>query len=254
MKTAVISGACGGLGQALTAQLKARGFQIYGLDIDISDAEQSDQFCPLQCDITDQASLEAAVATILKETPEIDLVIYNAGITQIAPFDQVSNESHRKVFDINYFGAAAMASLFLKPVRHAKGTHIAISSVAGFAPLYHRTTYAASKHALEGLFKSLRSEEMQHQVKVLIASPSFVATNLGNSQRQKDGTARPGSATDGKDYMSAEDAAKAILKGYDNATPMIPVGRIAKLAWRINRFAPNLYQKLMEREIKGTGP
>jgi len=251
MKTAVISGACGGLGRALTAALMDRGFQIYGLDIDISEAEQMDHFIPLQCDITDQTSLEAAAARILKESPAIDLVIYNAGITQIAPFDQVSDESHRKVFDINYFGAATMASLFLGAVRAAKGTHIAISSVAGFAPLYHRTTYAASKHALEGLFKSLRSEEKQYQVDVLIASPSFVATNLGKPERQEDGTARPGSATDGKDYMSAEDAAKEILKGYDKATPMIPVGRIAKLAWRINRFAPNLYQQLMEREIKG---
>ncbi len=251
MKTAVLSGACGGLGRALMQQLVDRGFRVYLLDIDISGTEQTDQQIPIQCDITDKAALDAAASRILSDSPAIDLVIYNAGITQILPFEEISEESHRRVFEINYFGAARMASLFLKAVRAARGTHLAISSVAGFAPLYHRTTYAASKHALEGLFKSLRSEEKTHDVKVLIASPSFVATNLGKAERQPDGTARPGSANDGTDYMSPDAAARAILKGYDKARPMTPVGRIAKLAWRINRFAPGLYQRLMERQIGG---
>jgi len=251
MKVAVISGGAGGLGRALAGKLQKRGYKTYLLDLDISDTEQTDTQIPIQCDITDKSALISASERILSESPKIDLMIYNAGITQICPFDQVSEESHRKVFEINYFAAANMASLFLKSVRAAHGTHIAISSVAGFAPLYHRTTYAASKHALEGLFKSLRSEEKHHNVNVLIAAPSFVATNLGNGERQSDGTGRPGAATDGTDYMSPDDAAETILRGLDKKTPMIPVGRIAKLAWRINRIVPRLYQKLMERQIQG---
>ena len=251
MKVAVISGGAGGLGRALAGKLQNRGYKTYLLDLDISDAEQTDTQIPIQCDITDKSALISASERILSESSKIDLMIYNAGITQICPFEQVSEESHRKVFEINYFAAANMASLFLKSVRAAHGTHIAISSVAGFAPLYHRTTYAASKHALEGLFKSLRSEEKHHNVNVLIAAPSFVATNLGNGARQSDGTGRPGAATDGTDYMSPDDAAETILRGFDKKAPMIPVGRIAKLAWRINRIAPQLYQKLMERQIQG---
>ncbi|MBO6827363.1 MAG: SDR family NAD(P)-dependent oxidoreductase [Sneathiella sp.] len=250
MKVAVISGGTGGLGRALSHKLQARGYKTYLLDLNISDTEQTNTQVPIQCDITNADTLNAAAKQILQDHSEIDLMIYNAGITQICPFDQVSEESHRKVFEINYFAAANMASLFLKAVRKAGGTHLAISSVAGFAPLYHRTTYAASKHALEGFFKSLRSEEKPYNVNVLIAAPSFVATNLGNGDQQADGTGRPGAAEDGKDYMSPENAAEEILRGLDKASPMIPVGRIAKLAWRINRFAPRLYQKLMEREIK----
>lgn len=251
MKVAVISGGTGGLGRALSHKLQARGYKTYLLDLNITDTEQTNTQVPIQCDITNADALNAAAKQILQDHSEIDLMIYNAGITQICPFDQVSEESHRKVFEINYFAAANMASLFLKAVRKAGGTHLAISSVAGFAPLYHRTTYAASKHALEGFFKSLRSEEKPYKVNVLIAAPSFVATNLGNGNQQADGTGRPGAAEDGKDYMSPENAAEEILRGLDKANPMIPVGRIAKLAWRINRFAPRLYQKLMEREIKG---
>ncbi|MEY8837822.1 SDR family NAD(P)-dependent oxidoreductase, partial [Cribrihabitans sp. XS_ASV171] len=195
--------------------------------------------------------LRAAVTRTLERCDSIDLVIYNAGITQIGAFAESDEASHRKVFEINYFAAVAMARAFLPEVRRSKGRHLAISSVAGFTPLYHRTAYAASKHALEGFFKSLRSEEKPFGVSVHIAAPSFVATNIGNDQRQPDGTARPGSASDGVDYMTAEDAAAEILRGLDRNRAMIPVGRIARAAWWVNRLSPTLYQRLMERRIEG---
>ena len=137
----------------------------------------------------------------------------------------------------------------IEPVRQSKGTHLAISSVAGFSPLYHRTAYSASKHALEGLFKSLRAEEQQHGVAVSIAAPSFVATNIDNPEHEPGGIARPGSATDGVDYMTPEDAATEILTGLKREKPYIPVGRVAKLAWRLNRFFPETYFRLMMKRM-----
>ena len=251
MKTAIISGGAGGLGRALSAALQDRGWRVILLDLDTSGLETSETQIPIQCDLTDGEQLRQVSEQILQQYPVIDLVIYNAGITQIGGFDTIDEASHRRVFEINYFAAVAMAGHFLQAVRRAGGTHIAISSVAGFTPLFHRTSYAASKHALEGFFKSLRSEEKPHAVDVLIAAPSFVATNIGNDQRQSDGTARPGSASDGVDYMTPEAAARDILRGYDRRQPMIPVGRVARLAWWINSLAPRLYQRLMERQIGG---
>ena len=110
------------------------------------------------------------------------------------------------MFEINYFAAVNMARGFLQALRHSSGTHLAVSSVAGFAPLHHRTAYAASKHAIEGFFGSLRSEEAPFGVSVQIAAPSFVATNLGNAGAASDGTMRPGAAADGVDYMTPEAA------------------------------------------------
>jgi NAD(P)-dependent dehydrogenase (short-subunit alcohol dehydrogenase family) len=251
MKVAVISGGAGGLGRALSSSLQDRGWMVIALDLDISGLVASPTLQPLQCDLTNSDALADCAAQIIKDYPEIKMVIYNAGITQIEPFDQSEDASHRKVFDINYFAAVSMARHFLEAVRKGRGVHLAISSVAGFTPLYHRTSYAASKHALEGFFKSLRSEEKVHGVGVHIAAPSFVATNIGNAQRQPDGIARPGSADDGKDYMTPDAAAAEILKGLDRGRPMILVGRIAHLAWWINRLSPALFQKLMERQISG---
>ena len=246
---AVISGGAGGLGQALSAALRAEGWQVVVLDRDLSGLIDAPGQHAIACDLTDPAQLASACAQVMADHPRIDLVIYNAGVTQIGAFDALSETAHRRVFEINYFAAVAMARAFLLPLRDSQGTHLAISSVAGFSPLYHRTAYSASKHALEGFFSSLRSEEAPHGVRVQIAAPSFVATNIGQAERQDDGIARPGSATDGVDYMSPKAAARVILRGLKRGMPMIPVGRIARASWYLHRLSPRLFQRLMERRI-----
>ncbi|MGD9866112.1 MAG: SDR family NAD(P)-dependent oxidoreductase [Pseudodonghicola sp.] len=252
MRTAVISGGAGGLGRALAARLQAEGWAVALLDLSTEGLEENARQLPLACDLTDAASLSAAMARVTAWSGgRVDLAIYNAGVTQIGGFADSDTVSHRRVFEINYFAAVDMARALLAPVRAAKGTHLAISSVAGFSPLYHRTAYAASKHALEGFFGSLRSEERAHGVHVAIAAPSFVATNIGNGQRQANGIARPGSATDGVDYMTPDQAAAEILRGLGRRRDFIPVGRVARLSWRLNRLSPRLFQRLMERSIAG---
>lgn len=252
---AVISGGAGGLGRALSAALRAGGWSVVLLDRDIAGVGAAPGEAVIACDLTDPAQLADACGEVLAAHPRIDLVIYNAGVTQIGGFDELTEAAHRKVFEINYFAAVAMARHFLLPLRRSGGTHLAISSVAGFSPLYRRTAYAASKHALEGFFASLRSEERAHGVRVQIAAPSFVATNLGRPERQEDGIARPGAAADGVDYMTPEEAARLILRGLRRGAPMIPVGRVARLSWWVNRLSPRLFQRLMERGMgAGTPP
>ncbi|WP_375690074.1 SDR family NAD(P)-dependent oxidoreductase [Pseudooceanicola sp. LIPI14-2-Ac024] len=251
MKTAVISGGNGGLGRALSAQLQARGWHCVLMDVNTMGLEATATQTPLQLDLTDSAALARAAAAVLAERPSVDLVVYNAGVSQIGPFAETDEASHRRVFEINYFAAVEMARLFLVPLRASGGTHLAISSVAGFAPLHNRTAYAASKHAMEGFFGSLRSEERAHGVKVLIAAPSFVATNIGNPERRADGIMRPGAASDGVDYMTPEDAAAVILRGVARGREFIPVGRVARLASWMMRASPALYQRAMRRNISG---
>ncbi|MEP2715157.1 SDR family NAD(P)-dependent oxidoreductase [Pseudophaeobacter sp.] len=251
-KTAVITGGAGGLGLALDAGLRQRGWSTALIDLPGPALEVIE---PLEnrriygCDLTDLAAMGRLCAQIRAEHRSVDLVIYNAGITWIGAFADLSDAAHRKVFDINFFAAVTMAQAFQQDLRQACGTHLAISSVAGFSPLFHRTAYAASKHALEGFFKSLRSEEKPHGVRSVIAAPSFVATNIGRAEAKGNGIARPGSATDGVDYMSPESAAKEILDGLDRGKQFIPVGRIARLSALINRLSPRLFEWLMERKI-----
>lgn len=251
-RTAIITGGAGGLGLALDKGLRARGWHTVLVDLPgpaLDALKDIEGRRALPCDLSDSAALSALCTQIRANSASIDLVIYNAGVTHIGPCAELTEETHRKVFDINYFAATRMAQELQTDLRKASGIHLAISSVAGFSPLLHRTAYAASKHALEGFFKSLRAEEAAHGVQVMIAAPSFVATNLGNAQAQDNGIARPGSATDGVDYMSPEDAAEVILHGLERRKPFVPVGRIARLSYLINRASPALFEWLMRRKM-----
>ncbi|SLN42224.1 1-deoxy-11-beta-hydroxypentalenate dehydrogenase [Pseudoruegeria aquimaris] len=253
-KTAVITGGAGGLGRALDEGLRARGWATVLVDLPgpaLEGLEELPDRRTMACDLTDASALAALCTDLRAHCRSIDLVIYNAGVTQITLAAETAEAAHRKVFDINYFAAVNMARALIEDLRRARGTHLAISSVAGFAPLYSRTAYAASKHAVEGYFKSLRSEEREHGVRVAIAAPSFVATNIGNPEHREGGISRPGAATDGMDYMPPDAAAEVILKGLEKGRDFIPVGRIARLAYGLNRLSPALYQRLMERNIKG---
>ncbi|MGB6118017.1 MAG: SDR family NAD(P)-dependent oxidoreductase [Mesorhizobium sp.] len=252
MKTAVITGGAGGLGRALSLQLIERGWRVAVLDLPgpALDACASDTIRTYACDVTDAQAVATACDQIRSDHPSIDLVVYNAGITQIGLFADTPLAAHRRVIEINYFGAVHVCAALLGDLRASRGAHLAISSVAGFAPLHRRTAYSASKHAMEGFFRTLREEERELGVHVAIAAPSFVATNIGRPETQDGGIARPGSAADGVDYMAPDEAARIILDGLDKRRAFIPVGRVARLAYLINRLSPALYARLMMRNIR----
>jgi NAD(P)-dependent dehydrogenase (short-subunit alcohol dehydrogenase family) len=250
-RVAVITGAAGGLGRALCGQLVGQGWRVWALDLPSNalDGMAGARVTPLAVDLTDDAAIAQAAAKILAADPAIDLVIHSAGVTHIRPFADSTPESHRRVMAINHFAVVSLTAVLLQAVRRARGVHLAISSVAGFAPLHHRTAYAASKHALEGFFKSLRSEEAAHGVACLIAAPSFVATNPGRAEAQHDGVARPGAAVDGFDEITPEAASAIILRELARRQGFIPVGRVARLGYLVNRLSPGLYERLMRRKV-----
>jgi len=252
MKTAVITGGAGGLGRALAAQLQARGWFCALLDLphafgDLA-ANPAQSLHP--CDVTDAQAVAAVCDDIRAARPSLDLAVYNAGITLIAPFERVDPAAHRRVFEINYWGAVNLAAAVLPDIRAAQGTHLAITSVAGFAPLKHRTAYAASKHAMTGFFGSLRGEEAAFGARTVLAAPSFVATNAG-AKFDAQGMGPPGAAGDGVDEMTPETAAQTILTGLDKGRDFIPVGRVAGMAWWVNRLAPKLFERKMLKTITG---
>lgn len=252
MKTAVITGGAGGLGRALTQDLVAKGWHVAVLDLPGPELDRaaSASVTVHACDLTDAEAVASVCRRLREDHASIDLVVYNAGITHIGLFAETTLAAHRRVFEVNYFGAIHVAAALLEPVRQSRGVHLAISSVAGFAPLYRRSAYSASKHALEGFFRTLREEEREFGVDVLIAAPSFVATNVGSREMREGGIARPGSAPDGIDCMDPGTAAKIILDGVEQRRAFIPVGRVARLAALINRLSPSLYARLMMRNFR----
>lgn len=245
----IVTGAAGGIGRALCDIYLARGATVIALDLNVAPLEGlGGKLIARALDITDRKAVLKTVPQLIEQAGGADIVINNAGITALDAFADIDPAAIDRVMAVNFAGAVNITAATLRAVRAARGIHVAISSVAGFSPLKRRTAYAASKHAMTGFFASLREEERDHGVAVLIACPSFVNTNPGSS-RQANGTHRPGAATDARDAMTAAEAARIIVRAIDRRRETVLVGRVARLAYWLNRLSPRLYAALMRRSV-----
>jgi len=250
-KTVLVTGAGGGLGQALCLLLINAGARVAAIDLDQSGLDELVQKAPqglltFQCDITD----EAKCLDVATQVGDIDILVNNAGITHFSKFQDMKPQTIQKVMEVNFFGAVNMTSAALPSIMERRGTVVAISSVAGFSPLYGRSGYSASKHAMQGFFDSLRSEIAETGVHVLTVCPSFIASQQNDGEKEG-ATARPGSATQtaGKP-LSPDFVAEEILAGIKAKRRLLTIGRVSKLSYWINKLSPKLFETLMTKKIR----
>lgn len=256
--TVVISGAGGGLGRALALRFARAGARIVGLDHDAAAVQSlaaeltqaGADVLALHCDVTDQSACRAAIDAALARCGRIDVVINNAGVSHRSPFADTDPAVLRRVLDVNLFGAIHLTHPALPALRRSRGLIVAISSVAGFSPLLARTGYAASKHALHGLFESLRTEVAADGIDVLLVCPSFIATRIDrNALGAQGGAASQPQVVVGQPLQPDEVAAR-ILTACEHSERLLLVGRTARAAWWLSRCAPALYERIMARRLR----
>ncbi len=258
-KVVVITGASGGIGQAMCGLLLERGACIVALDlnVDIFTSNEafklkSDALLPLATDITSADQLTDALEKTIEKFGTIDVLFNNAGITHMSRFKDTSADLFEKIMAVNFSAAVNLTRLCLPYICQNKGLVVAISSVAGFAPLYGRSAYSASKHAMEGFFGSLHSEVKDQGVSITLVSPSFVRSRPELTAQVNAGVSSPGALkknTGGK-QLSAHDAAAKIIHAAANRKSNLFLGKIAKIARWLVALAPGLYMKVMTRGAK----
>ncbi len=258
----VITGAAGGLGQALVQVFLQAGAKVVALDRDAlaldalqhsiftNTPNQTPSLLTAVCDVTQLPSCEAAMAQATARFGGIDLLINNAGIAHRSAFADTQVDVLRRVMDVNFFGAVNCTHAAIASLRQRKGMVIAISSVAGFSPLIGRTGYAASKHALHGFFDSLRTEVQDDGVDVLIVCPSFIDTGIDRAALGADGQpAAHARKTTGQTTQPAEVAA-AILQAAQQRRQLLLFSFTAKAAWWLSRLWPARYAAIMKRRLQ----
>lgn len=248
-KSIVITGATSGLGKDLAEKLMTKSANIaaIGRNKEALKALESyskafdTRLLALACDISDLEQCKLAFAEIEQEFGKIDILINNAGITNIAKF-QVENglDITRNIFEINFFGAINCTSLALESIKKNQGSIVNISSVAGFSPLTGRTAYAASKYAMHGFFDTLRTELKEDNVHVMIACPTFIQTAIRTETEQK-----VQGETLTTDYVSNK-----ILKGIVKRKKLLLIGKTATFAFWMYKFFPSMYEKIMIQNQK----
>ena len=258
----VITGAAGGLGQALVQVFLQAGAKVVALDRDAQALDalqratfnntlnQTPSLLTAVCDVTQLPSCEAAMAQATARFGGIDVLINNVGIAHRSAFADTQVEVLRRVMDVNFFGAVHCTHAALASLRQRKGMIITISSVAGFSPLIGRTGYAASKHALHGFFDSLRTELEDDRVDVLIVCPSFIDTGINRAALGADGqpAAQPRKTT-GATTQPAE-VANAILRAAQQRHQLLLFSFTAKAAWWLSRLWPTRYAAIMKRRLQ----
>jgi len=257
-KSVVITGAAGGMGLAFARRFGQAGARVAMLDLQAAAVEaaagqlalEGIDVLPLACDVSDPGGVVAAMDRVLDRFGGVDVLINNAGISARAAFEQTRLAVFHRVMAINFFGALYATRAALGSIKRRKGLIITISSLAGFSPLLGRTAYAASKHALHGLFDSLRSELRGTGVGVLLVCPGFTATNIGTSALDGDGSiTRHPQSTVGRPASPDEVAEQVFQAALTNKRMLVltPVGRLTRL---VNTLSPRLYEYLMARAVR----
>ena len=115
----------------------------------------------------------------LEKMGKIDIVVLAAGISAHERFSDMKDLSNmRKIMDTNFFGYVTMTRHTLPYVRKSKGQYVVVSSISGLLPLPLRTSYCASKHAVNGFFDALRHEERENVEITLFCPGTFTGSNF----------------------------------------------------------------------------
>jgi NAD(P)-dependent dehydrogenase (short-subunit alcohol dehydrogenase family) len=252
-RVVAITGAAGGLGRALVRAFAARGARVAALDLDEAGLARlaADGVFPLPCDITRLEACRDAVARVRAHFGALDVLVNNAGISHRSLFEATDPAVIRRVMEVNFFGALNATHAALPVLVERRGAIAVVSSVAGFAPLAARAGYSASKHALHGLFDTLRAELADRGVDVTIACPAFIRTGIERSHLGADGGAAQGPRTVVGEALDPEEVAAQVVDGIERRKPLVLAGRVARLAWWMTRVAPGLYARIMSRRMAG---
>ncbi|CAE6730247.1 3-phenylpropionate-dihydrodiol/cinnamic acid-dihydrodiol dehydrogenase [Paraburkholderia domus] len=176
-KTALVTGASSGIGEATAERLAKAGYKVYGTSRRGAPAGKR-SFDLLPLDVTSDASVDTAVREMLRLEGHIDLLVNNAGFG-VAPAgaEESSLEQARAIFDTNFFGIVRMTRAVVPHMRReGSGRIINIGSVLGFLPMPYMALYTATKHAVAGYSESLDHELRTMGIRVSVIEPAYIKT------------------------------------------------------------------------------
>jgi NAD(P)-dependent dehydrogenase (short-subunit alcohol dehydrogenase family) len=183
-KAVLVTGCSSGIGAATAAHLAAEGWRVYATarrPETLAELEQSG--CrTLALDVTDEASMSAAVERVNAEAGAVGVLINNAGYSQSGAVESLPMDKLRRQFETNVFGLVRMCQLALPGMRaQGWGKIVNVSSVGGRLTFPGGGAYHATKHAVEALSDALRFEVRGFGVDVILIEPGLIRTRFGET-------------------------------------------------------------------------
>lgn len=191
-KTVLITGCSSGLGRLTARHFAENGWNVIATmrkpDAMLA-AELPERIFEAALDVSDPASIDAALEAGMTRFGAVDVIVNNAGITMVSVFEATPAAAARQIFETNVFGTMNVIRAALPHLRAGGGgTIVNVSSGVGFAAVPLLSIYVASKHAVEGLSESLAYELESQNIRIRLIEPgamlatSFVGTGMAASQ------------------------------------------------------------------------
>lgn len=192
-RVVLISGGSRGLGYALAREFLAGGARvaICARDPDelarahsklAGQAQQADAVFHYACNLREPGAAAIVVAAVREHWGPVDVLVHNAGVMQLGPWDQMTEGDFAEAMDIHFWAALRLARAVLpEMIARGHGRIVNISSIGGLVAVPHMLPYTASKFALVGLSQGLASEVRRHGVRVSCVCPFL--TRTGSQER-----------------------------------------------------------------------
>jgi NAD(P)-dependent dehydrogenase (short-subunit alcohol dehydrogenase family) len=247
----LVTGVSSGIGRAVADAFAAKGFEVFGTSRDPRTTQPVAGVELVQLDVTDDASVAAAVSTVVQRAGRIDIVVNNAGAGVFGAAEETSIAQAQQLFDTNFFGLVRLTREVLPYLRAQRsGRIINIGSVLGFLPSPYGSLYAASKHAVEGYSESVDHETRDFGVRVSVVEPGYTNTSFEANATDADSPLDSYAAVRehvkqviAKAVRAGDDpavVAQAVLKAATSRTPKVryPAGPLARRLSLLKKFAP----------------
>lgn len=226
MGAVLITGSSSGIGHAAALRLHKRGMRVYATARRVETLKDLAEagIRTLALDVTDEASMQAAVETVEREAGSVEVLVNNAGYGLYGPIEQQPMQEVRRQFDTNVFGLIRLVQLVLPGIRRAgRGRILNVSSMGGRTTLPGGGFYHATKYAVEALSDALRVEVAPFGIDVVLIEPGPVKTPWNAVAASSLATA----TAEGTDpYASFK---KAVAESF-GAAQTGPIGRLASTA------------------------
>ena len=182
-KVVLITGASSGFGKVSAEYLAEKGYTVYGTSRNPKE-ERTGDVRMLKMDVTDPASVEAAVSLLLSEQKQIDVLVNNAGMGICGALELATPEEINLQMSTNFMGTVNVCNAVIPYMRASGGGKIInISSIGGVLGLPFQGYYSASKFAVEGYSETLSLEVRSFNIKVCLVEPGDFATGFTDNRK-----------------------------------------------------------------------
>jgi NAD(P)-dependent dehydrogenase (short-subunit alcohol dehydrogenase family) len=258
-KIAIVTGGASGIGKALCEALAREGAEVLVADVNAAGAEAVAEGITRAggkaraeaLDVRDAAAFRALAEGEKKRAGRIDYFFNNAGIAVNGEVRDITLDDWKPVIDVDLYGVVhGVTAVYPIMVAQGSGHIVNTASAAGLIPAPGITSYAAAKHGVVGLSRSLRAEGADLGVKVSVVCPGFIETPILHTSRSVGVDTEALLKKLPLKAISAEACAEAILKGVARNHAVIVVTWQAKLGWLLERAFPWLLDRVALKVVR----